>query len=423
MPSPCLMRRLQTQFFVSYAIFGCIGPLLPVYLMEVKGFTETELGYNQALTSIATVLSPILITLLADMKIDPRRILGASFLISALAFYLISISAGVIPSLIFYTLHSLAFMPTVALQDGYYFSLAKRSDDVRATRYHRIRVWGTIGFIVPSVVLYFLLEPDPNLISKVVLYFLLDRDPPLTMVLWCAIAFGVLSALHAQLLPKLPTNLDGEGAGFEVKRRLPSAEAFAALLSPKGRYFLICMGLAYAASTAYHTFFPVYLRSMVGVEASVIGLIINVGVFLEIFYILALGRLRKRFGMRAIMIAGLSAMVVRLALLATFPSVFTAVATQLLHGLEICAVFVLPVMYLNQLASDRFRNSIQGVYTMVVIGGSRIVSGVIGGRIAEVDLRLLFACGAGLAAIAVILLALFFRPEDDYGDAQAERTV
>ena len=407
MPSPCLMRRLQTQFFVSYAIFGCIGPLLPVYLTEVKGFTETELGYNQAMTSIATMLSPILITLLADMKVDPRRILGASFLVSAFAFYLISITTGVIPALIFYTLHSLAFMPTVALQDGYYFSLAKRSDDVSASRYHRIRVWGTIGFMVPSIVLYFLLERDPNL----------------TMVLWCAITCGVLSALHAQRLPKLPAASDAEGSGLEVKRRLPSAEAFAALFSSKGRYFLVCMCLAYAASTAYHTFFPVYLRSLVGVKASAIGLIINVGVFLEIFYILALGRLRKRFGMRAIMIAGLSAMVLRMALLAAFPSVFTAVATQLLHGLEICAVFVLPVMYLNQLAADRFRNSIQGVYTMVVIGGSRIVSGVVGGRIAEVDLRLLFACGAGLAAGAVVLLVLFFRPEDDYGDAQAERTA
>jgi len=399
------MRRLQTQFFLSYAIFGCIGPLLPVYLKEVKGFTETEIGYNQALTSIATVLSPILITLLADMKLDPRRILGASFLISAIAFYFISITTGVIPALIFYTLHSLAFMPTVALQDGYYFSLAKRTDDVRASRYHRIRVWGTIGFMVPSIALYFLLE----------------RDPDLTLVLWCAIASGILSALHAQRLPPLQ-QADGEVAGIEVKRRLPSAEAFAALVSPKGRVFLLCMFLAYAASTAYHTFFPVYLRSLVGVKASAVGLIINVGVFLEIFYILALGRLRRRFGMRAIMIAGLCAMVLRLALLAAYPSVFTAVATQLLHGLEICAVFVLPVMYLNQLAADRFRNSIQGVYTMVVIGSSRIVSGIVGGRIAEVNLKLLFACGASLAAIAVILLVLFFRPEDDRGELQADRT-
>lgn len=400
------MRRLQIQFFVSYAIFGCIGPLLPVYLKEVKGFTATEIGYNQALTSLATVLSPILITLLADTKLDPRRILGASFLISALAFYLITITTGVIPALIFYTLHSLAFMPTVALQDGYYFTLAKRSEAVVAGGYPRVRVWGTVGFIVPSFALYFLLERDPNL----------------TMVLWVAIVCGTLSALHAQRLPALPRSSE-EGSGLEVKRRLPSAEAFAALMSPRGRVFILCMFLAYVASTAYHTFFPVYLRSMVGVKASSIGLIINVGVFLEIFYILALGRLRKRYGMRKLMLCGLSTMVLRLALLAAFPSVFTAVVTQLFHGLEICAVFVLPVMYLNQLASDRFRNSIQGVYTMLVIGGSRIVSGLVGGRIAQIDYRLLFACGAGLAALSVILLALFFHPEDDRGELQAERAA
>lgn len=400
------MRRLQTQFFISYAIFGCIGPLLPVYLKEVKGFTETEIGYNQALTSIATVLSPILITLLADMKLDARRILGVSYLISACAFYLISITTGVLPALLFYTLHSLAFMPTIALQDGYYFSLAKQADPAMANHYHRVRVWGTVGFIIPSIALYFLLE----------------RDADLTMVLWCAITCGVLSALHAQRLPALPRE-NKESSGIEVKRRLPSSEAFAVLISPKGRYFLLCMFLAYGASTAYHTFFPVYLRSTVGVKASLVGLIISVGVFLEIFYILALGRLRKRFGMRALMIAGLSAMVLRLTLLAAFPSVFTALITQLLHGLEICAVFVLPVMYLNQLASDRFRNSIQGVYTMVVIGGSRALSGVLAGRIAEVNIRMLFVYGAVLAFVAVLIVVFFFRPSDDRGEDQTARTA
>ena len=399
------MRRLQTQFFVSYAIFGCIGPLLPVYLKEVKGFTETELGYNQALTSLATVLSPILVTLLADMRMDPRRILGVSFIVSACSFYALSLVTGVVPALLCYTIHSLAFMPTVALQDGYYFTLAKQQDGLAATQYSKVRVWGTIGFIVPSLVLYFLLK----------------RDPDLNVVLWCAVACGVFSALHAQRLPELAHTGEGRGA-LEVKRRLPSGEALTALIGPKGRFFLLSMFLAYAASTAYHTFFPVYLRSVVGVDSADIGLIINLGVFLEIFYILALEKLRRRFGMRALMIAGMSAMVFRLSMLALFPSVTTALVTQIFHGLEICAVFVLPVMYLNQLASDRFRNSIQGVYTMLVIGGSRGLSGIVAGRIAEVDYRLMFACGAALALVSVAILWGFFRPADDRGD-QAERTA
>lgn len=391
------MRRLQIQFFASYAVFGCIGPLLPVYLKEVKGFTEFQIGINQALTSIATILSPILITLLADLRIDPRRILGCAFLISSMAFYMISTTTGVIPALLFYTLHSLAFMPTIALQDGYYFSLANRACQETTKPYHRIRVWGTIGFIIPSVALYFLLEHNPNL----------------TMVLWCAMTCCALSALHAQRLPRLESQT---GGALKVKGRLPSTEAFAALFSSKGRWFLLGLFFAFAASTAYHTFFPVYLRTLVHMKSSTIGLLISCGVFLEIFYILGLGRLRKRFGMRALMIAGLCSMVLRLILLATFPSVITALATQLLHGLEICAVYVLPVIFLNQLATDRFRNSIQGVYTMIVVGGSRIAGGLIAGRIAQIDLQLLFYCAAGLALTAVSILAAYFRPEDNHGD-------
>ena len=156
---------------------------------------------------------------------------------------------------------------------------------------------------------------------------------------------------------------------------------------------------------------------------SYIGLVINVGVFLEIFYILGLGRLRRRFGLRLLMIAGLSSMALRLILLAAFPSIVTALATQELHGLEICAVFVLPVMFLNQLASDRFRNSIQGVYTMLVIGGLRFAGGLLAGCLAEIDLILLFYCAAGLALSSVIILAIFFRSDDDGGEPQADATA
>lgn len=397
LPSLASMRPLQIQFLISYAIYGCIGPHLPVYLKEVKGFTNTEIGLNQALTSVATVLSPILITLLADLRLDSRRILGVAFLISGVAFAMLATTTGVPLALLFYTLHSLAFMPVVALQDGHYFAHAKATGGNTAN-YNRVRVWGTVGYIVPTLGLYFFLKWWQDL----------------SMVVWTAVGFGVLSALHAQWLPKVK-----EGTVVKGKGRMPSTEAFKTLIGPRGRWFLLSLFLAYGASTAYHTFFPVYLREMVGVSSENIGLIVNLGVVLEIFYILALSRLRSRFGMKALMIAGLCCMVARLTLLGLFPSVWTAALTQVFHGLEICAIMVLPVMFLNQLASDHFRNSIQGVYTMMVIGGARILAGRVGGLIAEADLRMLFFAAAGLALTAMLILIFLFRPEDNYGEERA----
>jgi PPP family 3-phenylpropionic acid transporter len=387
------MRRLKIQFFFSYGIFGCIGPLLPVYLKEIKGFDERQLGVNQALTSIATILAPCLITLLADLRIDPRRILTIAFIVSLTAFSFILNTTGVGWTLAFYTLHSLAFIPTVALQDGYYFTLTKARG--LPQNYHQIRVWGTIGFIAPSLVLFFCLRNNPN---------------HLHLIFIAAIAFAVISALHSFRLPAPPAPTE---AKTTTGSRLPSTEAFVALFSPRGRFFCLALMLAMAATTAYHTFFPLYLREIVQVKSSIVGLIINVGVLLEIVYILAIGRLQKRFGIQRLMVFGFAAMTTRLLLLALFPNVFTAVATQVLHGAEICAVFVLPIGYLNTLASDRFRNSIQGVYTMVVIGVSRVVGSLAAGQLAEIDIIVLFFCAAGVAFAAMMVTATLFRPEPD----------
>ncbi len=384
------MRGLQLQFFVSYAIFGCLGPLYPVYLREVKGFTDFQVGINQALASIAAVLAPVFVTLLADLRIDARKILTGCFMAAFTVYALIPMSDSVLGTLTLYMCHSLAFIPAVALQDGYYFSLSKQSGN-GGLGYHRVRVWGTIGFIVPSMALYFLLEWRPDLV----------------MILWCAMLFAFLSVLQVWRLPRVEQPASSGGG------RLPSAEALGALLGPKGRWFCLAMVLAFAASTAYHTFFPVYLREIVGVKASHVGLIINVGVILEIGYILALGRLRERFGIRRLMLAGLFVMVMRLALIASFPSVWTATLTQITHGLEICAIFVLPIMYLNQLAGDRFRNSIQGVYTMIVIGGSRIGGSLFAGHLAERDLLLMFYGAASVALVAFLIIGFLFRPEEE----------
>ena len=67
-------------------------------------------------------------------------------------------------------------------------------------------------------------------------------------------------------------------------------------------------------------------------------------------------------------------------------------------------------MYINRLAGAEFRNSIQGVYAMLVLGSPRIVGSYLGGRLAEFSLPLLFAIAAVLVTIAAAVLALKFDP-------------
>src|SRR5690606_30813872 len=109
---------------------------------------------------------------------------------------------------------SVAYIPTISLLDGYYFRSYK-SGDFKASKlsgYHHVRVWGTIGFMVPSLLFFFLLR----------------AGLPHTIILFAAVSVGIASALHTVLLPRTP----GVSVRPSKGGLLPSREALQILLGP-----------------------------------------------------------------------------------------------------------------------------------------------------------------------------------------------
>ena len=93
-----------------------------------------------------------------------------------------------------------------------------------------------------------------------------------------------------------------------------------------------------------------------------------------------------------------------------------AVGTQLLHGLTVLALFVLPPLYLNHRAEPAFRNSMQGLYAMLVFGSGRIVGNIFAGQVSTMfdgDILKVFGIATGIAAGAFVLHALFFRDRSE----------
>ncbi len=384
------MRPIKTQFFLSFGVIGSLAPLLPVFLTEEKHLTPAQLGTSMALMSGAALLSPVIITLLADTRTDPRRLLAASLFIGALALvglYFVSSSPLVIGLV---GLYGLALVAVIPLQDGFYFSAARSpATKLPPPSYPMVRVWGTIGFIVPSIILYAAIE----------------KGAPPTVILAVALAYcalGVTNAFFLRPLPALPKDA--------AAARFPTLDAAKALFGSEARLFCIAMALAHASAPAFYAFFPVYLKERAGVPASAIGLIFCYGVFFEIFISLAIPKLSARFGFKPLFIAGFVALLFKMSVMASSPGIVMVVAAQTFHGVEVMALYILPVIYLNSLAGDRFRNSIQGVYGMIVSGGAKIIGYQTAGFIAATSLTGVFLWGAGLAAAAMVIFAIGFRP-------------
>ncbi len=384
------MRSIKAQFFLSFGVIGSLAPLLPVFLTEEKGLTSAQLGTSMALMSGASLLSPVIITMLADTRSDARRLLGGSLFAAAIALVALYFagSPAVVIGLI--GVYGLALVAVIPLQDGFYFSAA-RSPGTRLPppSYPVVRVWGTIGFIVPSVLLYFALE----------------SGAPVPVILGVALVYCVLGFVNSYMLKALP-EIPSDGG----KAKLPTLDAARVLFGSEARLFCVALALAHAAAPAFYAFFPVYLKERVGVPSSVIGLIFCYGVFFEIFISLAIPKLSARFGYKPLFLAGFGALVFKMVVMASSPGLGMVIVAQTFHGVEVMALYILPVIYLNGLAADRFRNSIQGVYGMIVSGGAKIIGYQVAGFIAVKSLSGVFVWGAGLAVAAMVIFAIGFRP-------------
>lgn len=166
----------------------------------------------------------------------------------------------------------------------------------------------------------------------------------------------------------------------------------------------------------FYAFYPGYLREL-GVPSSWVGLVVSLGVIAEIGCMLVFRRLLERLGVRRLMVGAAAATALRLGLLVMLPVPAVAIATQLLHGPFVLGLYVIPQLYLDRCASDRFRHSVQGVYAFLVFGAARLAGSPAGGHVAEAaaggerlfGLRMALLLGAGLALVAAAWLWAGFR--------------
>lgn len=383
------MRALRVQYFLAFAVMGSVVPYLAVYLRE-RGLSQAQVGWVSAMTGISVLLSPVVMTLAADMRIANRRLLMGIFVACGLSYAAMANFTTFWGLAAAFALASLALAPIQNLQDGLNFAEQDRRLRMGRPRvpFHRVRVFGTVGFIVPSLLLYFLLA----------------AGMPTRTAIWTAVGVCTLGAVNTLLLPGR-----ADAAAPTDKAGLPTLAALRALAEPHLLVFCVSMWLCQMGTAVFYAFYPIYLTEVIGVQTQWVGLIACIGVVIEIGCMLAFGWVLRKMGLRGLMAWGMAAIVVRMSLLWLFPNIWIAVGTQIFHGLMVLVLYVTPPIYLNRRAEPAYRNSIQGLYAMLVFGTGRLIGNGVGGYVAEVSVPLVFAFGAGLCALGAALVVFAFK--------------
>lgn len=401
--------RLSVMMFLQFFIWGGWFVTLGTYMGANLQATGEQIGMAFSTQSWGAIIAPFIIGLIADRYFNAERILGILHLFGAVMMYMMYISTDAASFYPYVLAYMIAYMPTLALVNSVSFGQIKDP----AKEFGKIRVWGTIGWIVVGLVISYVFSWD----SKDAIAQGMLRN---TFGL-CAIASVVLG-LYSFTLPKTPPA--SKGASASSLSELLGLDALGMLKDKNFLVFfissvLICIPLAFYYQNANP------FLTEIGVENATGKM--TLGQASEVLFMLALPVFLNRFGIKMTLLLGMAAWILRYVLFAVGDAdggVFLLIVGIALHGICYDFFFVSGQIYTNAKASEKTKSAAQGLITLATYGVGMLGGFWIAGKITQAQVT---ATGhdwtniwmfPAAFALAVFLLFLFaFKKESVSADA------
>jgi len=367
---PAISLRLAGYYAAYFATVGILLPYWPVWL-QAHGLGAGEIGALLGVVLWLKVLVSPLIAQAADARRARRRFMvGLSAL--ALAGYAgIALSDALWGLLVLALLGGVALAAILPLGDATVLAQVY----ARGLDYGRLRLWGSIAFILTSVGL-----------GHLVGFAGVD------LVLWALLASLCLLTLSAAALP---AEVAGGGAGTEVDA--PAGGAIRYLLRrPVFLIFVLTISLNQASHAALYGFATLHWRAA-GIDDGTIGLLWAEGVVAEIALFSLSNRVLRRFGIANLMLIAALAGVVRWFAMGASAALPVLIAVQALHGLTFGAGHLAAMHFIARAIPPQMTATAQSLNSALAGGIATGLSLLLAGWLYDLI--------AGRAFLAMVLLA------------------
>jgi len=364
--------------FSYFAYVGLFNPYAPLWFKHL-GFSTLAIGVLAALQAWTRVVAPYAWGWFADHSGRRVELLRAAVGLAAVsaAGLLVARSYGAVAlCVLLLFLSNGGVVPLSEAALAHHVSSAGGGMD--AGRYGRVRVWGSIGFIV-AVSAY---------------GFVLQR---VDIGVFPALVLGMLGLLVAASF-RLPAAREEHAAGAQA-----AGSAMAVLRRPEVAWFFVGAFFTVLAHAGLYAFFSLYLDAL-GYSKTVVGLFWAVSVAAEIAFFTFQGRWFHRLPVHDWLILGAGATALRFAATAAFGNIAAVlVAAQLLHALSFAAQHAACVAVVSRHFPGRLRGRGQALYTTLAYGISGVLGGLTGGALSErYGFPAVFAASAAAGVLALL---------------------
>jgi len=389
-----LRSRLGVMMFLQYVIWGSWYVTITTYLTSTLHFSGTQAGAVFGTVSVASLVSPFFVGLVADRFFATERVMTVLYAISAVCIYLVT-RVDTFPAVYaLMLLFCLCYFPTVALTNS--ITMQQVADPGRD--FPPIRTMGTLGWIAINLVVGFM-----------------RVEAGTTPFLLAAAACLVMAAYSLVALPHTPPLAKGQKTTL---RSVLGLDALAMMKQPDFAVFVVASVLACIPLTFYYSFTNSFLNDVGVVNAA--GKM-SLGQMSEVVMMLLMPFFFRFLSVRGILLLGLSAWALRYTLLAygdPGSGMWMFYIAIIVHGLCYDFFFVAGQLYTDQVAPQHLRSTAQGFITFVTYGVGMLIGSLLSGAVLDYfstntggtivrDWRM-FWLSSALMSFAITLLVLFF---------------
>jgi MFS family permease len=374
-----------------------------------------------AVSAVGALLAPFIAGQIADRYFATEKFLGISHILGGLLVWQLAWIEGYWMFLAFSLIYSIIYAPTLSLTNSISFHhLVDRDRD-----FGKVRLWGTVGWIVVGIglgqwLLHHHTPPQVDAAAKHAAQLAGMADAfKLSGLL------GIIMGLYCFTLPHTPPT--------PGKRANASLEA----LSEAKRQPLLTLFLLAVPISCIHQFYFVHTAGFLGSFQSKTATVINdffgvgggglmtIGQMSEIIVLAMIPLVAKKWSRKSLLAIGITAYALRMFLFANVDQISTTVgipdvpiliAGVALHGLCFgCFIFV-AFMIVDEETTGDVRASAQSLFNMVIVGVGIIVGSKIATSLADwaaieggsIDYTRLFSVPMWASVACLMLLLLFY---------------
>lgn len=334
--------RLSGFYFFYFAFLGALIPYWGLYL-ESQGFDAVSIGQLTAIVLFTKVVSPLLWSWVSRRTSSNGSLSKMSIVrIGALASLIFLIGLCFQPS----------FWPLAACIFGFSFFRNAILPEMEAItlgfvssalhQYARIRLWGSVGFILLVVILGVVFD-----------YLSLSLLPLILLLLGLFIWISTLLVANRNTMPE--TSVSVQSFWLVLKR-------------PQVIAFLSVAFLMQLSHGPYYTFYTIHLNAL-GYEKFTIGIMWSVGVLAEVVLFYQMHKLLSVYRARQVFIGSILLSALRWFMIGKFAdSMLLLFLAQLLHAASYASFHAICVQYIHKHFSGNLEGQGQALYSSVSFG-------------------------------------------------------